>query len=137
MASSRCVTFVATRSSDTGHASAITASPTPPAISAAPARYVREWLNAQAAGGYVTYDADDGRYSLSPEQAFTLANEDSPVYIPGAFQAATAALKSTPKIAEAFRSGAGFGWHEHDHGLFEGTERFFRPNYVGNLVSSW
>jgi len=100
-------------------------------------RYVREWLNAQAAGGYVTYDADDGRYSLSPEQAFTLANEDSPVYIPGAFQAATAALKSTPKITEAFRSGAGFGWHEHDHGLFEGTERFFRPNYVGNLVSSW
>ncbi len=100
-------------------------------------RYVREWLNAQAAGGYVTYDADDGRYSLSPEQAFTLANEDSPVYIPGAFQAATAALKSTPKITEAFRSSAGFGWHEHDHGLFEGTERFFRPNYVGNLVSSW
>ena len=61
-------------------------------------RYVLEWLNAQAAGGYVTYDADDGRYSLSPEQAFTLANEDSPVYIPCAFQAATAALKSTPKI---------------------------------------
>jgi SAM-dependent methyltransferase len=100
-------------------------------------RYVREWLNSQAAGGYVTYDADTGRYSLSPEQAFTLANEDSPAYIPGAFQAATAALKSTPKITEAFRSGAGFGWHEHDHGLFEGTERFFRPNYVGNLVSSW
>jgi SAM-dependent methyltransferase len=100
-------------------------------------RYVREWLNAQAAGGYVTYHADSGRYSLSPEQAFALAAEDSPAYLPGAFQVATAAVKSEPKIAEAFRSGAGFGWHEHDHGVFEGTERFFRPNYVGNLVSSW
>ena len=100
-------------------------------------RYVREWLNAQAAGGYVTYHADAGRYSLSPEQAFALANEDSPAYLPGAFQLATSAVKAEPKISDAFRSGAGFGWHEHDHGLFEGTERFFRPNYVGNLVSSW
>ena len=100
-------------------------------------RYVREWLNAQAAGGYVTYHADSGRYSLSPEQAFALANEDSPAYLPGAFQLVTSALKAEPKIAEAFRTGAGFGWHEHDHGLFEGTERFFRPSYVGNLVSSW
>ena len=100
-------------------------------------RYVREWLNSQAAGGYVTYDADSGKYSLSPEQAFTLADEDSPAYLPGAFQLVTSAVKSEPQIADAFRSGAGFGWHEHDHGLFEGTERFFRPNYVGNLVSSW
>jgi SAM-dependent methyltransferase len=100
-------------------------------------RYVREWLNAQAAGGYVTYDADSGRYSLSPEQAFTLADEDSPAYLPGAFQLVTSAVKSEPQITEAFRTGAGFGWHEHDHGLFEGTERFFRPNYVGNLVASW
>ena len=100
-------------------------------------RYVREWLNAQAAGGYVTYDADSGRYSLSPEQAFALANEDSPAYLPGAFLLAASTLKSEAKIAEAFKSGAGFGWHEHDRGLFEGTERFFRPNYIGNLVSSW
>ena len=100
-------------------------------------RYVREWLNSQAAGGYVTYDVDSGKYSLSPEQAFTLADEGSPAYLPGAFQLVTSAVKSEPKIADAFRSGAGFGWHEHDHGLFEGTERFFRPNYVGNLVSSW
>ena len=100
-------------------------------------RYVREWLNAQAAGGYVTYHADAGRYSLTPEQAFALANDESPAYLPGAFQLVTSAVKSEPKIAEAFRTGAGFGWHEHDHGLFEGTERFFRPNYVGNLVSSW
>jgi len=100
-------------------------------------RYVREWLSSQAAGGYVTYDADSGRYSLSPEQAFTLADENSPAYLPGAFLLAASAVKSETKIAEAFRSGAGFGWHEHDHGLFVGTERFFRSSYLGNLVSSW
>ena len=100
-------------------------------------RYVREWLNSQAAGGYVTYDGDAGRYSMTPEQAFALADEDSPVYLPGAFLLATSAIKSEPKIAEAFKTGAGFGWHEHDHGLFAGTEKFFRPNYIGNLVSSW
>ncbi|HYS53419.1 MAG TPA: class I SAM-dependent methyltransferase [Thermoanaerobaculia bacterium] len=100
-------------------------------------RYVREWLNAQAAGGYVTYDAGSGRYSMTEEQAFTLAQEDSPAYLPGAFQLATSAIKAEPQIADAFRSGAGFGWHEHDPGLFEGTERFFRPNYIGNLISSW
>ena len=100
-------------------------------------RYVREWLNAQAAGGYVMYDADRGNYSLSPEQAFALANEDSPAYLPGAFILAVSTLKAEEKITEAFRSGAGFGWHEHDKGLFEGTEKFFRPNYIGNLVSSW
>jgi SAM-dependent methyltransferase len=100
-------------------------------------RYVREWLNSQAAGGYVTYEADSGRYSLTPEQAFALADETSPAYLPGAFQLVTSAVKSEPKITEAFRSGAGFGWHEHDRGLFEGTERFFRPGYVGNLVASW
>ncbi len=100
-------------------------------------RYIREWLNAQAAGGYVTYDPATKRYSLSPEQAFALADEDSPAYLPGAFQLVTSAVKSEPKITDAFRTGAGFGWHEHDKGLFEGTERFFRPNYVGNLVSSW
>lgn len=100
-------------------------------------RYVREWLNAQAAGGYVTYEPTGGLYSLSPEQAFALADESSPAYLPGAFQLVTSAIKAVPRITEAFRSGAGFGWHEHDPGLFEGTERFFRPNYVGNLVSSW
>ncbi len=100
-------------------------------------RYVREWLSAQAAGGYVMYEADSGKYVMTEEQAFALAQEDSPAYLPGAFQLATSALKAEPRIADAFRSGAGFGWHEHDHGLFEGTERFFRPNYIGNLVSSW
>jgi len=100
-------------------------------------RYVREWLHSQAAGGYVLYDADSGDFSLSEEQAFALADESSPAYLPGAFQLVTSAIKSEPKIREAFVSGNGFGWHEHDQGLFEGTERFFRPNYIGNLVSSW
>lgn len=100
-------------------------------------RYVREWLAAQAAGGFVTFDSITQRYSLSEEQAFTLAQEDSPAYLPGAFQVALAAVKSVPKITEAFRNGNGVGWHEHDPELFEGTERFFRPNYAANLTTSW
>ena len=100
-------------------------------------RYVREWLNSQAAGGYVEYDAAAGRYSLSEEQAFALADEKSPAYLPGAFLLATSALRAVPKIAEKFRTGEGFGWHEHDHGLFRGTELFFRPGYAANLISSW
>jgi len=100
-------------------------------------RYVREWLAAQAAGGYVTYDPATRRYTLPEEQAFALAVEDSPAYIPGAFQVLTAALKAVPKVTEAFRTGAGVGWHEHDPDLFEGTERFFRPNYAAHLVSEW
>jgi SAM-dependent methyltransferase len=100
-------------------------------------RYVREWLNAQAAGGYVEYDPADRRYTLPPEHAFVLAQEDSPYFMPGAFQLMTASVRDEPKIREAFRSGAGVGWHEHDHGVFEGCERFFRPGYNANLVSSW
>jgi 2-polyprenyl-3-methyl-5-hydroxy-6-metoxy-1,4-benzoquinol methylase len=100
-------------------------------------RYVREWLAAQAAGGFVTYDAGTQCYTLPNEQALALAVEDSPVYLPGAFQVVAPVLRDEPRIAEAFRSGAGVGWHEHDPGLFEGTERFFRPNYAANLVSSW
>jgi len=100
-------------------------------------RYVREWLAAQAASGYVQYDAASGRFGMTEEQAFALADESSPAYLPGAFQIATGAIKAKDKVMEAFRSGKGIGWHEHDPDLFEGTERFFRPNYVGNLVSSW
>jgi SAM-dependent methyltransferase len=100
-------------------------------------RYVREWLSAQAAGGYVTYQAETGRYSLSEEQAFTLADETSPAFLPGGFEVALAAVKAESKVADAFRTGGGVGWHEHDPGLFRGTERFFRPNYAANLVSSW
>ena len=100
-------------------------------------RYVREWLAAQAASGYVQYDAASGRFGMTEEQAFALADESSPAYLPGAFQIATGAIKAKDRVMEAFRSGKGIGWHEHDPDLFEGTERFFRPNYVGNLVSSW
>ena len=100
-------------------------------------RYVREWLASQAAGGFITYDAATGKYTLPPEQALALADETSPVFLPGFFQVVAACVKDEPKIADAFRSGKGVGWHEHDHGLFAGTERFFRPNYRAHLVSEW
>lgn len=100
-------------------------------------RYVREWLNAQAAGGYVSYDAVNQTYFLSEEQAFALANEQSPAYLPGAFLVAVSAVRAVPQLIERFRTGEGFGWHEHDAGLFRGTEMFFRPGYAANLISSW
>jgi SAM-dependent methyltransferase len=100
-------------------------------------RYVREWLASQAAGGYVTYDEKTHQFSLSEEQAFTLANEDSPAYLPGAFELALGALAAVPRIAESFRNGAGMGWHEHEDAVFHGCEKFFRPGYAANLVSSW
>ncbi len=100
-------------------------------------RYLREWLNSQAAGGYVEYDATADRYWLSEEQAFVLADEKSPAYLPGGFVLAVAALRAVPQIIERFRTGEGLGWHEHDHGLFRGTELFFRPNYAANLISAW
>jgi SAM-dependent methyltransferase len=100
-------------------------------------RYVREWLSSQAAGGYVNYDAATQKFSLSTEQAFALANEDSPAYIPGAFELALGALVAVPRITESFRTGAGMGWHEHNEGVFHGCEKFFRPGYAANLVSNW
>src|ERR1700757_2797401 len=100
-------------------------------------RYVREWLSSQAAGGYVTYDDATGKFSLSEEQAFTLANEASPAYLPGAFELALGSLAAVPRIADSFRSGAGMGWPEHAAGVFPGCEKFFRPGYAANLVSSW
>jgi 2-polyprenyl-3-methyl-5-hydroxy-6-metoxy-1,4-benzoquinol methylase len=100
-------------------------------------RYIREWLCNQAAGGYVTYDAPSGKFYLSDEQSFTMADESSPVFLPGAFQVALAATKAESELAERFTTGQGLGWHEHHHELFVGTERFFRPGYAANLVSSW
>ena len=100
-------------------------------------RYLREWLASQAAGGYVTYDEKTGKFSLSEEQAFTLATEDSPAYLPGAFELALGSLAAVPRIAESFRTGAGMGWHEHADGVFHGCEKFFRPGYAANLVSTW
>ena len=100
-------------------------------------RYLREWLSCQAASGYVQYDVASDSFSLSEEQAFALAVEGSPAFIPGAFQIAVAQFKAIPKMTQAFRTGLGLGWHEHDVALFHGTERFFRPGYAANLVASW
>jgi len=100
-------------------------------------RYLCEWLASQAAGGYITYDELTHRFSLTPEQAFTLANEDSPAYLPGAFELALGSLAAVPRIADSFRTGAGMGWHEHVDGVFHGCEKFFRPSYAANLTSSW
>jgi ubiquinone/menaquinone biosynthesis C-methylase UbiE len=100
-------------------------------------RYVAEWLRGQAAGGYVDYDPAGDKYSMTEEQAFALTDPDGAVYAPGAFLLALGALKATPQITEAFRSGAGFGWHEHDSDVFVGCEQFFRPGYIANLIPAW
>jgi 2-polyprenyl-3-methyl-5-hydroxy-6-metoxy-1,4-benzoquinol methylase len=100
-------------------------------------RYVREWLNAQAAGGYVTYDPDTGRYALPPEQTVALTDSTSPAYLPGFFQIAVGSVLDSPEILERARSGEGFGWHEHVHDVHEGCERFFRPGYNAHLVPEW
>jgi SAM-dependent methyltransferase len=100
-------------------------------------RYAREWLNAQAAGGYVEYEADSGRYTLPPEQALALTDEESPAYLPGFFQIALGSVVDSPRIADAAATGTGLGWHDHVHDVHEGCERFFRPGYNANLVTSW
>jgi 2-polyprenyl-3-methyl-5-hydroxy-6-metoxy-1,4-benzoquinol methylase len=100
-------------------------------------RYVREWLCAQAAGGYVTYDAKSGRFGLTPEQTAALADETSPAYVQGGFQIVEAVVRAKDRATDNFRSGHGMAWGDHAHCLFEGTERFFRSSYVGNLTSSW
>jgi 2-polyprenyl-3-methyl-5-hydroxy-6-metoxy-1,4-benzoquinol methylase len=100
-------------------------------------RYVKEWLCSQAAGGYATYHASSGKFSLSEEQAFALADDDSPAFLPGAFQVALGAVQATDQLVERFRTGEGMGWHEHHSNVFVGTERFFRPGYAANLISSW
>jgi 2-polyprenyl-3-methyl-5-hydroxy-6-metoxy-1,4-benzoquinol methylase len=100
-------------------------------------RYVREWLNAQAAGGYVTYHPASGGYSLPPEQAVALTDPDSPAFLPGFFQTALGSVIDSPKIVEKARTGEGLGWHEHVHDVHEGCERFFRPGYNANLVAEW
>ena len=99
-------------------------------------RYVREWLRSQAAGGYVTYDPETGRYHLTPEQAHVLADEESPVFMPGAFQLVGSVAKMGPELREAFQTGEGIGWHEHDEDVFHGTERFFGPSY-GAFLLDW
>src|SRR5689334_12334330 len=100
-------------------------------------RYVREWLVNQAAGGYVEYDSASGRYSLTPEQATALTDEQSPFYVGGGFFVVKSMTAAVPRIEEYFRSGGGMRWGEHDPDLFVGTEKFFRPGYSAYLVSSW
>ena len=100
-------------------------------------RLTLEWLNAQAAGGYVEYDAETGGYILPPEQAVALTDSDSPAFLPGFFQIALGSVRDSPRIVDAARTGGGLGWHEHVHDVHEGCERFFRPGYNANLLSSW
>jgi 2-polyprenyl-3-methyl-5-hydroxy-6-metoxy-1,4-benzoquinol methylase len=100
-------------------------------------RYVREWLCNQAAGGYVTYDPGTGKFHLTEEQAFALADESSPAFLPGAFQCALGAIKAEEQLTDRFKTGEGLGWHEHHPELFVGVERFFRPSYAANLIASW
>ena len=107
------------------------------AITRTDERYVSEWLASQAAGGYITYNAQTRKFGMTEEQALTLANEDGPAYLPGAFELALGSLAAVPRITEAFRSGAGMAWGEHEDRVFHGCEKFFRPGYAANLVSSW
>ena len=100
-------------------------------------RYVREWLNAHAAAGYVDYHPENGTYSLSPEQSMLFADDGGPAFIVGAFQAAMGAGAIRPALEEAFRTGEGIPWRQHDHQVFHGTERFYRSGYIANLVSNW
>jgi len=99
--------------------------------------YLAPWLANQAAGGYVEYDGSTATWSLTPEQEAALADPDSPAFFPGSMQLALGVLRDVSAIEERFRTGTGFGWHEHDDNLFGGTERFFRPGYAANLVTSW
>jgi 2-polyprenyl-3-methyl-5-hydroxy-6-metoxy-1,4-benzoquinol methylase len=100
-------------------------------------RNVREWLAAQAAAGYVEYDEASNLFYLNAEQTAVFADEDSPAAMAGAFEVLSSLWIDEPKVADAFRTGQGLGWHEHSHCLFRGTERFFRPGYNANLVSAW
>jgi SAM-dependent methyltransferase len=100
-------------------------------------RYVREWLCAQAAGGFVDYDPSSGRYSLPPEQAVALTDESSPAYLPGIFQIALGSVIDSPRITEVARTGEGIGWHDHVTDVHEGCERFFRPGYNAHLLAEW
>ena len=98
---------------------------------------MREWLSAQAASGYVTYDPATRTFTLPPEQAMALAQEGSPAFIAGAFQIIRSVMLDEPIVRDAFKTGKGVGWHEHSPGLFQGTERFFRPGYVAHLTTEW
>ncbi|MEO8456193.1 MAG: class I SAM-dependent methyltransferase [Chloroflexota bacterium] len=98
-------------------------------------RLIQEWLNAQAAGGYINYA--DGKYTLAPEPAMALANDQSPVFIGGAYDVVAAMFASDDKLAEGFQNNHGLGWKDQHPRLFGGTERFFRPGYQAFLTTAW
>ncbi|MBA2281468.1 MAG: class I SAM-dependent methyltransferase [Acidimicrobiia bacterium] len=100
-------------------------------------RYLREWLSAQAASEYAHYDPATERFHLDEGQAACLADEALPTFLAGGMAVVSSMHKDDARIVDAYRTGAGLGWHEHHHDLFDGTERFFRPGYVANLVTSW
>ncbi len=100
-------------------------------------RYLREWLSAQAAAGYLNYDKKSGKFWMTPEQATVFADEESPAFFAGGFEVVKSLWLDEEKVADAFRTGKGVGWHEHSNCLFRGTERFFRPGYNASLVSQW
>ncbi|MCG2462902.1 class I SAM-dependent methyltransferase [Flavobacteriaceae bacterium F89] len=100
-------------------------------------RYVREWLSAQAASGYITYDGNNKSFSMTPEQAAVFGNDQSPVYMTGAFYSITSVYLDSPKMEKAFKSGDGVAWGDHSTCLFFGTEKFFSPSYASNLVNNW
>ena len=100
-------------------------------------RYVREWLSAQAASGYVSYDAGSKSFFMTPEQAAVFGNPESPVFMTGAFYAVTSVYLDAPKMETAFQTGEGVAWGDHSTCLFCGTEKFFSPSYEANLISSW
>jgi SAM-dependent methyltransferase len=100
-------------------------------------RYVREWLSAQAASGYIEYDAETNKFSMQPEQAMALADEESPVFLGGVGDLIWAAFLDEPKVADAFKTGKGVGWNRRSECLFCGTARFFRTGYKHHLVQEW
>ena len=100
-------------------------------------RYIREWLASQAASGYISYNPSDRKFSISPENAMVLADENSPAYLLGGYQILRSIFKDEDKFVKIFQTGEGLRWGEHHHDLFEGTAKFFKPSYMSNLVSSW
>jgi len=100
-------------------------------------RLVEEWLNAQFVSGYAAYDPATATFRLDDEQAAVLADDSTPAFLAGAMTIAASIYKDEERIREAFTTGKGLGWHEHCHDLFHGTERLFKPGYLGNLVSAW
>lgn len=100
-------------------------------------RYLQKWFSAQAAGNFLEYDAGTRSFTLTNEYAEILANEAGPAFFPAAFEIMKAMFIDEPRLEEAFKTGEGVGWDEHHPCLFSGTERFFKPSYLMNLIQSW